>query len=122
MYSLPDSVMARESLLRIEAEDSKHCIRPVDELAVLAIDSPTARIGQPLRFRQVSFAAPQSLFGSFAVLDVGACAVPPQDVPVLIPQRIVRIRNQRYSPSFPRIRASISIGAPSELARSRASL
>ena len=89
MDALQHHLAAGWALLRIEAPDSEIFLGPVESLAAAAIAGKTARESQPLRFRQISFTAPQSFFGPFTVLDVGARAVPPQNAPVLIPQRIV---------------------------------
>ena len=62
----------------------------------------------------------QRFFGPFPVFDVGTCAVPTENQSLLIAERIVPDQEPEIPPSFPRIRASTSKGAPSERARSRA--
>src|SRR4029077_12125222 len=64
MYSLQPLVPHWKALLRIEAENAEHFLGPVPGLVGSAIASPTARVGQPLRFGEVVFAAPQGFLGT----------------------------------------------------------
>src|SRR5580692_7623189 len=68
VYSLQPLVPHWKALLRIEAENSEHFLGPVQGLVGCAIASPTARLGQPLRFGEVVFAAPQGFLGALLLV------------------------------------------------------
>src|SRR4029453_15006178 len=74
--SLEDSFPGQWTLPRIDSVDSEQVLGPVDIFAGGDIPGPTARIGQPFRFCQISFASSQSLFHPLAIVDVSTCAVP----------------------------------------------
>src|SRR5246127_1254370 len=65
VYSLYPLVPQGQALLWIKAEKSEHFLGPVQDLAACAINRTAARVGQPLRFCQISFAALESLLCSF---------------------------------------------------------
>src|SRR5580692_1288703 len=74
--SFQERFARRWTLLRIESTNSEHFVGPVKCLLRRRVIGPTGRVGQPLRFRQISFAAPESLLCTFAFLDIGICPVP----------------------------------------------
>src|SRR5260370_13117530 len=63
MYPLHDHFEIRSALLRIKFPDSKIFLRPVVATSCSFVN-PTSSVSQSLRFCQVSFAAPQSVFGT----------------------------------------------------------
>ncbi len=89
------------ALLRIEAPNRENFPQTSREDLRQRFISPTPCVGQLLRFRQISLAAAQRFFGTLAVLDIGARAVPPQDAPCSSRSGLSRIRNQRYCSVFP---------------------
>src|SRR6202041_723309 len=60
VHSLQPLVPLRKALLRIKSENSEHFLGIVLGFAGCAIEGPTARVGQPLRFGQVSLALTKS--------------------------------------------------------------
>src|ERR1700751_4024941 len=84
VYSLFPFVPLRLALLCIKAEESKHFLGPVKDLVTGAIKSTTARVGQPLSFGQIGFAALESTLCCFAFLYISVCAVPFDNFPVVV--------------------------------------
>ena len=99
--SLVDSFPGQWTLPRIDSVDSEQVLGPVDIFAGGDIPGPTARIGQPLRFCQISFASSQSLFHPLAIVDVSTCAVPLDDVCCLVMQRHVADQQPAVLPVRP---------------------
>jgi len=60
MHVAPE-FFATRAFQRIQSKDSEHFIGPVSRFPGQRIVGPTARLGEPLRFREVSLAPPQSL-------------------------------------------------------------
>ena len=48
------------------------------------MNGTTARLGQPLCFRKISFAAPETLLRPLALLDIDVGAVPFDDFPIFV--------------------------------------
>src|ERR1700744_6622420 len=84
MYSLDPGLQPWQTLLRIEAEQSEHGPGPGQGGEASAVNSATARLGQLLRFREISFAALEILLCLFALLDIDVCSVPFDDFPIFI--------------------------------------
>src|SRR6201998_3921151 len=82
--SFQERFARRRTLLRIESTNSEHFVGPVKRLPRRRVIGPTGRVGQPLRFCQISFAAPESLLCSFAFLDIGICSVPFDNLSVVV--------------------------------------
>src|SRR4029434_1830675 len=99
--SLEDSFPGQWTLPRIDSVDSEQVLGPVDIFAGGDIQGPTARIGQPLRFCQISFASSQSLFHPFAIVDVSTCGVPLDDVCCLVMERHVADQQPAVLPVRP---------------------
>src|SRR5258707_14777402 len=59
-----------QTILRIETQNTVAFLRPVPDIVVWT-PCPTARLAQPLRFRQARFTAPEGLLGRLALGDVG---------------------------------------------------
>src|SRR5579864_4001799 len=85
--SFQERFARRWTLLRIESTNSEHFVGPVKCLLRRRVIGPTARMRQLLRFRQISFAAPESLLCSFALLDIGICPVPFDNPSVVVDGR-----------------------------------
>src|ERR1700739_4652595 len=64
--SFQERVARRWTLLGIESTNSKHFGGPVNRLILRRVIGPTARMAQPLRFRQISFTPPQSVLCQLA--------------------------------------------------------
>src|SRR5229473_564261 len=60
---------------------------PVQRLAGGGTPCPASRVAEALRFRQISFAAPQGLFSALAVIDVRVGSIPFYNPPLVIHQR-----------------------------------
>src|SRR5271165_830458 len=58
--------LGRCAFLRIESKDSEHLLGPVGPFVTGHIQRPTARVAQPLPFRQISLTSPQCLLCLFA--------------------------------------------------------
>src|SRR6266478_2937320 len=63
VYPLEPLLPCGYALFWIEAENSEHFLRPIIMFAASAIDSATARQGQPLRFCQIVFTSMQGFLG-----------------------------------------------------------
>src|SRR5271154_5638942 len=77
---------ARKALRRIKPPDAESLLRPIENCR-LAIDRGTGA-AQPLCFRQMGFAAAQSVFSVLAFMDVNGQAIPLDDVSFPVPQRL----------------------------------
>src|ERR1700742_985896 len=60
----------RRLFSRFETYDAEALFAPVPEFVRCGIPGPTARVAQPLRFRQVGFTLPERRFGSLAFRDI----------------------------------------------------
>ena len=60
VHVLPEFFAAR-TFQRIQPENSEHFVGPVSRFPGQRLVGPTARLGQPLRFSEMSFAPPQGL-------------------------------------------------------------
>src|SRR6266478_7310910 len=61
----------RQWFTRFETEYPAALLGPVSDLKGRRVPCPTARLAEPLRFRQVCFTGPEGLLGRLALGDVG---------------------------------------------------
>ena len=82
MYPLHDHFEIRSTLLRVEFPDPKIFLRPVVATSCSFVN-PTSSVSQSLRFCQISFAAPQSVFGTLTFGNVNHNSAQPCRSPIL---------------------------------------
>src|SRR5260370_7980522 len=89
--------------LRIEAENSEHFLGPVQGLVGCAIAGPTARVGHPLRFRQVILASPHRFFCPLALGDIRTPSheLKPTVLPLCAPTYDPSFFHRSFSPQQP---------------------
>src|ERR1700758_3296080 len=68
--SFQERFARRWSFLRIESTNSEHFVGPVKRLPHRRVIGPTARLAEPLCFRQITLAPPQRFFRLLALGDV----------------------------------------------------
>src|SRR6267378_57099 len=78
MNPLKEIFESGQTILWIETQNTVAFLRPVPDILVWT-PCPTARLAQPLCFRQVRFTAPEGFLGAFAIFDVGRDPIPFDD-------------------------------------------
>src|SRR6201982_2847994 len=68
--SFQERFARRWTFLRIESTNSEHFVGPVKRLLRRRVIGPTARLAEPLCFRQITLAPPQRFFRLLALGDV----------------------------------------------------
>src|SRR5882724_3418048 len=101
MNPLKELFESGQTILWIETQNTIAFLRPVPDILVWT-PCPTACVAQPLRFRQVRFAAPEGFRSSLAIFDVGDDSIPFDDV--------VSFIFERHAPH--QVPAIFSISAP----------
>src|SRR5271165_2422079 len=78
MQPLPDHPSGRKALRWIETPDPIIFLGPVANGPVACFPriGPTAGVGQDLRLREISFAAPQAYLSPLLILNIGCAAIP----------------------------------------------
>src|SRR5262245_65681518 len=102
MDPLPQSVLVRKTLQRIEPPDSVAVFRPIQGRC--RVEGPGPGVAQPLCFGQISFALTQPSLGSLQILNIDVCSIPPD-----APSRFVTRRDGTVQePSILTVGTSIS--------------
>src|SRR5258708_5324930 len=85
MNSLDELFHSGHTIPWIKTQNAIAFLRPIPDVRV-GTPCPTACLAQPLRLRQVRFAAPEGLLSSLALFDVNTCAVPLDDFSCFVAQ------------------------------------
>src|ERR1700751_1191977 len=67
---IPERFYRWWAFARIYSINSERLVRPIDHLLAIWIESPTARMGQPLRFGQIRFTLPQGLLDLLSLSNI----------------------------------------------------
>src|SRR6266851_9440225 len=112
MSALKECIEPRMSTVLVETQHAVAFLGPIPDLTGGGGPCPTARMAEPLRFRQVCLALLQFLLCSLALITIRIRSIPFQNFPSSSRSGTARLKHHRYEPDAGRVRTSHSYGSP----------
>src|SRR5260370_8002277 len=98
MSALKECIESRLSTVLVETQHAVAFLGPIPDLTGGGCPCPTARMAEPLRFRQVCLALLQFLLCSLALITIRIRSIPFQNFPSSSRSATPRLKPHRYEP------------------------